>query len=267
MNGELSLVYILGAGHCGSTLLNLLLNGHSQAIALSEIDTIGKYTGVETSADNPINLKFWQQVKQCYETRFSKSFKQIDLSLPSDKNEAQDWAQTNAELFSCILDNSNATTLVDASKRLKRLYLLQTSGLFNIKVIHMVRDGRAVLNSYYRKYGNFKTGFRQWLSLHLKAPFIRKHFSQNNWLQLYYEQLATNPETTLRKICDFLGWEFEEDMLTYKKHPYVGIGGNRMRKQNTELIYLDESWKSELSYWNSIKFELLGGWLNKYYGY
>lgn len=56
-------------------------------------------------------------------------------------------------------------------------------------------------------------------------------------------------------------------MLNYKKHPYVGIGGNRMQKQTTESIELDESWKTELSYWNSIKFNLLGGWLNKYYGY
>jgi hypothetical protein len=32
-----TLVYVLGAGHCGSTLLNLLLKGHSQVLGLSEI--------------------------------------------------------------------------------------------------------------------------------------------------------------------------------------------------------------------------------------
>ena len=262
MSKELNLVYILGAGHCGSTLLNLLLNGHSQVIALSEIHAISKYTGLDPSTDNPLNSKFWQEVKQCYETKFSTSFEQIDLLPPSNENETQEWARTNTDLFSCILDNSNATILIDASKRWKRLYLLQQSGLLNIKVIHLVRDGRAVLNSY-----DFKKGFRMWFSSQLTAPFIRKRFNKDAWLQLHYEQLATNPERTLREICDFLDLEFEDEMLSYRKHHYVGIGGNRMQKQNTESIELDESWKTELSYWNSIKFNLLGGWLNKYYGY
>jgi nucleoside-diphosphate-sugar epimerase len=36
-NLNAQLVYILGSGYCGSTLLNRLLNGHSQVIGLSEI--------------------------------------------------------------------------------------------------------------------------------------------------------------------------------------------------------------------------------------
>lgn len=188
MSSKLNLVYILGAGHCGSTLLNLLLNGHSQIIGLSEIKYISKFIGINKSVDNPLNSEFWCKVKEYYETNFSKDFESLDLSLPSQK-EHQEWINTNSELFLSILNSSSATIFVDASKDWKRLDLLQNSGLFNIKVIHLVRDGRAILNSYNRKYNSFKKGFRIWFLSQLRALFIQNNFSKHN--------LATN---SLRRV-------------------------------------------------------------------
>jgi hypothetical protein len=64
-----------------------------------------------------------------------------------------------------------------------------------------------------------------------------------------------------------LGIDFEPEMLNYRSQPYFGIGGNRMRKRSDEMIYLDDQWKTQLSYKHQIVFAIVAGWLNMLYGY
>lgn len=97
--------------------------------------------------------------------------------------------------------------------------------------------------------------------------YLRRQFKTSDWLRVRYEELATKPSATLQCICAFLQVNFEPDVLAYRQHPDVGIGGNRMRIRREERIFLDERWKRELSHSDRIKFALLGGWLNKIYGY
>lgn len=269
------LVYILGAGHCGSTLLNLLLNGHSQILGLSEVETIGRYiTAEDEVSDNPLHTDFWQEVKQCYETNAETAWLKLDIAHPSRKQlcawsaeEMARWVRTNELLFACIAKKSGARILVDASKSWQRLYLLRRSGLFNIKVIHLVRDGRAVINSYIRKYGDFNIAIRRWMSPSILAFYLRTKFQKKDWINIKYEKVACETEKTLQNICIFLGIKFEPRMLSYRKSPYVGVGGNRMRDQRDECIFLDERWQYELGRSHLFKFVVIGGLLNKYYGY
>lgn len=269
------LVYILGAGHCGSTLLNLLLNGHSQMLGLSEIETIGRYAGPASAAeDNPLDLPFWQEVRHCYECSSGEPFAGIDIFHPSWKTirgwSAEDvarWGQINRHLLSCVVEQSGARVLVDSSKFWQRLYLLHETGVFSIKVIHLVRDGRAVMNSYVRKGADSVAALRRWAAPSLWAFYLRRRFKKSDWLQVRYEELAAQPEITLRCICAFLEVDFERQMLAYRQHADVGIGGNRMRERQDEHIFLDERWKSELSCSNQVRFTLIGGWINRLYGY
>jgi hypothetical protein len=102
----------------------------------------------------------------------------------------------------------------------------------------------------------------------LFSVWLRRRVGKNNWLQVKYEQLATKPEETLKRICFFLGICFEPNMLYYRSRPYYGIGGNPITKDNTEeRILLDERWKTELPWKHRVAFALMAGWLNKLYGY
>lgn len=299
MNQESQLVYILGAGHSGSTLLNLLLNGHSQILGLNEIQQIGKYMG-RKSRDNRLQTDFWQDVKQRYELTTKEPFTSVSqihwkkapiwhkTDLKQWTNEpnfltylaawktlrhcqAQDfaqWSQYNYSLFSCIVEKSGKKILIDSSKHWQRLYLLQKSGLFNIKVIHLVRDGRAVVNSYLRKFDDFNVGLRRWTHRTVSAFFLQPEFERSHWVQLHYEDLATQPDTILNNLCNFLYVDYEPQMLHYRQNAAVGMRGNdRVDRCQDETIVLDERWKWELSRLNLVRFSLLGGWLNTYYGY
>ncbi|MFQ5796789.1 MAG: sulfotransferase, partial [Candidatus Bipolaricaulia bacterium] len=270
MTQRYRLIYILGSGHCGSTLLDLLLNGHSQILGLGEIKSIGKYTAsAEESGDNWVHTPFWQKVKGCYEKTSQASFAQIDISNPKwsiarswDAEDIETWTRPNDLLLSCIHRVSGAKMLTDASKFPHRLYLLQRAGLFDIRVIHLVRDGRAVMNSYIRKYGDFGTALRRWASPALLAFSLRRNFTKTDWLRIRYEELATRPKDTLKRVCAFLEVGFEPKMLAFRGHPYFGIGGNRMRYRGDAHIFLDERWKGELKLRHQLAFSLIAGWLN-----
>jgi hypothetical protein len=90
---------------------------------------------------------------------------------------------------------------------------------------------------------------------------------KTDWLQVRYEQLVTEPEETLKTVCVFLGVNFEHEMLRYRGKTYFGVGGNRMLEGEDERIFLDETWKQELSPRYRVAFTLMGGWLNRMYGY
>lgn len=274
-NADFTLVYILGSGHCGSTLLNLLLNGHSRMLGLSEIQNIHRLAStLHQDEPTPLAAPFWRSVIDCYEVSTNQTFEDIFIGAPGAKEvlsytieESQEWAQANEELLTCIARQSEAKLLVDASKFFSRCYLLQRSGMFNLRIIHLIRDGRAIVNSYARKYDQFRIGFRRWLIPSLGALYLRPQVKSSCWLGVKYEALADQPIKSLRRICGFLEIPFEPEMIHYRRHPYFGIFGNRMAKRNDERIYLDNAWKQELSLNYRLRFALLGGWLNALYGY
>jgi hypothetical protein len=278
-----TLLYILGSGRCGSTLLDLLLNGHSDTLGLGEVSTLNRSfkpldtttLSIPTPQFKQCYVQFWRAVKDSYERLSGKSFEDIDLSQPRwkiilswQKDDIETWVNPNIALYSCAQAASHAKILIDTSKTSQRLYLLHKSSLFDMKVIHLIRDGRAVVNSYIQRYEDFTGGLRVWITAALASLYLRRRFHKSHWLQLRYEDLATKPEETLRKICVFLGLDFEHEMLAYRSHPYFGIGGNPLVSRGEgEDISLDERWKLELRLSYRLIFELTGGWLNRWYGY
>jgi hypothetical protein len=190
MAQKYTLLYILGSGHCGSTLLDLLLNRHSEVFGLGEIAVLRKYIATQACREvleayrpdgecvstdwasvYPLDTPFWQNVKRRYEDVSGTPFEKINLDHKGWKtirawhaSDIEIWARANEVLLSCLHQASGASILTDASKFPHRLYLLQRSGLFQIKVIHLLRHGCAVVNSYTRKYGDFRIGLSPQIS-------------------------------------------------------------------------------------------------------
>jgi hypothetical protein len=271
-----TLAYILGAGHCGSTLLSMLLNGHSRMLALSELRKIDAQIGRTGNDEDPgpLDTLLWQRVRRRYESTSRARFDELHIDHPSwtvfagwSRERVQAWAEPAVQLLSCIAAESGRDILIDSSKSWQQLYLLRRSGRLRIQVLHAVRDGRAVLHSYHRKYDSFLRGFRQWVKPSAMAPLLRPMFAQSEWLTVHYEELATRPTETLTRVCDFLGTEFEPAMLRFRSHPWFGISGNRMSRSGSEEIRLDEKWRENLPRRERVLFELLGGPLNRFYGY
>ena len=282
---DLRLIYIVGSGHCGSTLLNLLLNAHDDVIGLSEVYKINRCIRNPSESGYLIGNgrvaldknDFWQRVLARYERDFGESAVKLQLKCPSKPTAlvrwvvrgAEKWGRRNEMLFSSVAREARVGVLVDASKQWQRLLLLRRHTELDIRVIHLVRDGRAVAYSHYRKGRSLAWGIGAWRRRVMGTLIARPFFSRSQWMTLRYEDLCRSPEGALRQVCAHAGIEFDPHMLErWRDVDHNGISGNRMRrKRNDTSIELDEVWRSRLSTADFRRFALRAAWLNRIYGY
>ena len=99
--------------------------------------------------------RFWRTLKDCYEERSGERLEECTFSvsrwrhIPNlSKEDIARQARSSDLLFLCAHMISETKWLVDASKRPPRLIVLERSKRIPFKVIHLIRDGRAVINSY-----------------------------------------------------------------------------------------------------------------------
>ena len=110
-----------------------------------------------------------------------------------------------------------------------------------------MRDGRAIVHAYRRKYGNWLVGWFNLMRTENAANSLMSQYGSDNWLTIRYEDMVTNLEDTLKTICKFSGIKFEPTMLLPDTKNFNGLGGNRLRKHPIKDIILDKSWKTQMS--------------------
>jgi hypothetical protein len=89
--------------------------------------------------------------------------------------------------------------------------------------IHIVRDGRDVAASQMLEhaswgYNDIDNAARGWVSLIRES---RRHAQPYSMLEIRYEDLVLQPEPTLRRILEFLGEPWHEDVLRHDEVDHV----------------------------------------------
>ena len=84
----------------------------------------------------------------------------------------------------------------------------------NPKIIVIIRDGRDVVASLHKRYDDFDKSVNRWIDDNI-IWLNNKH--KNSFHLLRYEDLVTEPQIQLKKICDYLPEEYDENMLYYEK--------------------------------------------------
>jgi hypothetical protein len=87
--------------------------------------------------------------------------------------------------------------------------------------VHVIRDARDCVQSMLRrKYDlgiyNTCTAAEIWRMFVDAGQASARAFGADVCYELKYENLLVNPETELRRICDFLGEEFSPDMVNFR---------------------------------------------------
>jgi hypothetical protein len=159
------------------------------------------------------------------------------------------WGSENNKALLSIAKTAGASIVVDASKQPRRLEAMLQAGLADVRVVYLVRDARAVVHSYDRKYSSLRRGFRQVKRLDRRARSIKRRFPTVPWLSLRYEDMTNDFTGTIKRICDFCGVGFQEDMLRPDPNSFIGIGGNRLRNKPFKGVLTDRSWESEMPAW------------------
>jgi len=195
-------------------------------------------------------------------------------------------------LFSYVAERGDADWVVDSSKSGRhaagRFWALRNVADLDIQVIHLVRDGRDVLNSVVEKGTNWAAEeFRKektfraeraivgWVLANGLAWTLGLGLDEDRYLRVRFEDLLSQPESVLQRIGAFMGEDLSHviDRVSAGGSFSVGhnVGGNRLRKKERILLRRKENvrrqpWKGLSPYHRSL-FGLLGQWLNQSFGY
>lgn len=292
-NEEIKIIYILGSGRSGSTFLDLLLGAHPEIFSLGEICNLPAIMNLNWKCGCGLNLSncnFWKSVFSGLDTervekmKFmtsltpakSKIEKIFQLLNPEITNAIDKFhAQIDCTLFHEILNKTSSKWLVDSSKDFNRLLYLRNIKKLRIKIVYLFKDVRGYANSVKKpprletlnkKNRNgtpvWKSSLR-WLIINSICLYILFRIPEDNRIFVRYEDLASNPERELKRICRYLNLSFRNEMLEFSDKPYHIIGGNRMRFRKNQVIKLDEKWHQELTYKEKKVCSLIAGVLNK----
>jgi hypothetical protein len=117
----------------------------------------------------------------------------------------------------------------DKSDYLDRLYLIHR--VFpNAKFIHIIRDGRDVAQSVLKlKWGpDDVIRAAEWWNNHVwVGRRMGAILGPEQYLEVRYERLVTNPEEQLRRCCEFLHEEYSPQMLDYYNDSAAAIPTER----------------------------------------
>lgn len=187
---KIKVIYILGAGRSGSTLINTVLGQHEDAFACGELVHFAHpfMKDVKCSCGELFPAcKFWSSVRkewekesgvsvhdylalqrhyEMYQTpydkmnplmRFLKEVKRSAWPVATNNAQFTEYSQLTGLLFKKIAECSGRTFIVDASKSWHRAYLLSKITDIDLHILRLVRDGRGVARSCKKKIENKKT--------------------------------------------------------------------------------------------------------------
>jgi hypothetical protein len=118
----------------------------------------------------------------------------------------------------------------------------------NIKFINIIRDPRAVVNSFKNSQSHnsyiphiikrWKNDVNHGINLQDSDP--------NNCLTIKYEDLIESPEQTLQDICNFLNIEYDPNMLSYNK---TGLADYHILTSTTQQHLKSKPNKNRIDSW------------------
>jgi hypothetical protein len=325
---KIEYMYILGASHSGSTLLALLLNAHPDIATIGELDSggVGAVDGYLCSCRRPLtDCPFWQAVAEQMARRqsgftldnrgthfqvpagrvyrwlmdvehrgpFVEAVRNLALGLsPVCRRAFAEFARRSVDLVDVVLRQKQSRIFVDSSKHAHRLKYLRRIPAFDIRVLHIVRDGRGVAATYMDQDRfadaadpSLRRGGRgasadtpyalsipmaqaadEWRRYMRSSEYALAGLNPSRWIEVHYEDLCRDPQPVLRRIFEFAGVDPTRWVRDFRSVEYH-ILGNGMRLDSTSEIRLDERWKQVLTPYDLSVFDAIAGRINRRYGY
>jgi hypothetical protein len=213
--------FIIGAGRSGTTLLRTILNNHPEIIIPPE--TFGFRNAF-------FRFKCFQflswdvlsnSVLKCYESGHEFFLWELDLAPAYEQsNTLPETNKTFADLihlvFQSYLNKKAPGARIWGDKTpLNTYYLDWVFKTFpQAKFINMIRDGRDVVSSLMKaNLTNVNNGCLRWNQAIENAKNFESIIGPQQFLTIYYENLVSSPQESVKRICHFLDVSFDDSLL------------------------------------------------------
>jgi hypothetical protein len=188
---------VVGAGRGGTSLLAGLLDYHSELEVGFELFSVPNLLGQELHPqDSEI---FHERV-----TAFVSACRQEANRYPT----AQWGNKITTEQIHGLEDHN----LANPQSKVEILDAFFNDYLKHVKVIFVLRDGRACVNSKVRRTGQpIMTACERWRYSVQCYKFLSNRHANNVCVR--FEDILLHPQTVLTRVCGFLGISYEQEML------------------------------------------------------
>jgi hypothetical protein len=228
---EKTVVYIMGAGRSGTTLLDIMLGNSDGFVSCGELNRFPRHQGHPPLIE-PESPRggFWKHVRDMLQHRMTQlDFDRLtalehrhayhtsalrtlfSIGDDSDKAEYNGYIR---DLYECLFEVSGATTLIDSSKypgRALRVHQALAGTSTRIVFIYLRRDPVDVVRSFAKQ--GIEQPSKSWIAANvyyaavnalclLAAWSLRR--SGRDVVVVSYEHLLIDPHATVRKIAQAL---------------------------------------------------------------
>lgn len=254
-NVESGMIFIVGVGRSGTSLLQSMLHAHPDICFLPETAIIRRYL-----ASGVLRRQLGKYGKQAVVDHLAADERLKRLGLPQAhlRDAVPQQPEQFAALYPRLMDafiraRGQFRYVGDKDPRNSEYLPWIREHYKRAWVIHIFRDPRDVLAS--KRKAAWSRG-RHWLA-HVFANRVQFILAMNWGMQLFgdrflslaYEDLIARPEEQLRRICAFLELPFNEEMLAFAE-------------ASRELVAEDEmAWKGETM--GPLRAENSGSWVRQ----
>jgi hypothetical protein len=308
-DGRPRVVSIIGSGRSGSTVLDIVLGNHPRIEGVGALSKLPRSGWVpdddrRCSCGSPIHAcPYWVGVYERWidavgddgltryidlQARYEHSSKRWPRLLLEERSPSPAflaYAHMTAALYASIRDVSGKPVILDSSKKPIRTYALLATGIIDVRVLHLVRDGRGVVWSRLKSLPRdveagvpasrpptppWRTTLH-WTQANIESEWVTRRAGRSNASRIAYESLVETPGELLERISPVVGEDLSElvEGLENGEEMHAGhrVGGNRMRFSGSVRLRPDLEWTTKLPSGDGRTFWRMAGWLARRYGY
>jgi len=311
---RLEVLYLASSSYSGSTLLTLLLAAHERIGTIGELKAtaMGDIDQYRCSCGSRIReCPYWiglaaelaRRGSPLDLARFGTHFRLEGASvlgdralraqvrgplleaarsfalraLPGLSREFQRILGRNGAVIEAVCALRGAAIFLDGSKEPNRLLYMSRSGRWPVTAVHLVRDGRGVLQSMVKRVLRRPTPVfrerpamiaalaRHWRRVNRACERVLARLPAERRIRVRYEDVCSDPQGAIEPIFRLLGIDPVELPADFRQIEHHVLGNHMRLKQGR--IALDEQWREALSPEDLATFERIAGDLNRRYGY
>lgn len=246
-------VLIAGAAHGGTTILSMMLGQHPNIFTTGKLrefphgDVFGS-ANICSCGTPAADCPFWLEIQRQYQPVEERP---DDEKLP--------------RLYELISSLSGRLFIGDVTHNVRYAQLLQSIDGIDLYLVHVVRDGRAVVHSRIRKDLRIGTlGMSRWQRIRRITAVSRRWVLQIRQysrmeeqlgakaVRVSYEAICNNPRAALRPVGECLGLDFDAigarlgSGQPFERVPHMIRGNHRLRSKNNVVLRRDTTYLDEM---------------------
>ncbi|HEY4896469.1 MAG TPA: sulfotransferase [Solirubrobacteraceae bacterium] len=247
-------IYVMGAGRSGSTILGVTLGNTENVFYAGELDAWLPRSG-EPQVSGPERDRFWQQVRSdvegAEELYGHASQRAIERSMalfrvrewPSRRRLRKPYRRTSERLYRAVARAAGTPVIVDTSHYPLRARELQRIDGIDLYLIYLMRDPQSVVASFNRKdvaqysKATLTTNVYLWLTSALAvSTFWRQPADRRLFVR--YERFLADPAGVTGEIVGLAGVKAPAPDFTSLR---IGLPFQGNRLIHSEVIELDST--------------------------